>query len=282
MTPTPAYPTRWSVAGVIARREAMAAVRGVAGYIALSFAILAEAWMLLLELRALEGAGTLVRDDVFRSPLSVAMLVIALFLAVWAAVSAARDRESGTLEVLFYAPVDELSYVLGKVGGLLAAYALALPLLLLALVLLALITGFVLTPDILPSLALSIVPAAEMVGFGVMLSVGTDGVRSALLVLIGVAGLLLGVTVGYRLVLLVPVEDPSSPVLPLRDALAALNSAVGWVSPFASFERIVDGVATGAWRTALIGAGVAVLYTGITVGLAALGLRRRGVIRKGE
>ena len=32
-----------------------------------------------------------------------------------AAVSTARDREAGTLEVLFYGPVDEISYVLGKV-----------------------------------------------------------------------------------------------------------------------------------------------------------------------
>ena len=32
----------------------------------------------------------------------------------------ARDRESGTLEVLFYGPVDEITYVLGKAGGLLA------------------------------------------------------------------------------------------------------------------------------------------------------------------
>ena len=275
-------PTLLSVAGVIARREAMAAMRGVAGYVALSVAILAAAWMLLVELRALEGAGIIVREDVFRVPLAAAMLVLSLFLAVWAAVSAARDRENGTLEVLFYAPVDELSYLLGKITGLVAAYAIAMPVLFLALSLLAVVTGFALTPDILPRLVLSIIPAAEVVGFGLLLSVGTDGVRSALLLLIGAAALLLGVTIGYRMVLLIPVEDPSSPVLPLRDALAALNSGVSWLSPFASFERILESVATGAWRTALIGVVVAVLYTGFMVALAALWLRRRGVFRRGE
>lgn len=274
--------TRWSVAGVIAWREAKAVLRGMGGYVALTSALVAATWMLLIDIRALEANGLLVRADPFRSPVAVAMLVLALFLALSAAVSAARDRESGTLEVLFYGPVDEIAYILGKVGGLLVAYLAALPLLLVSLALLALMTGFVLTPMLLASLALSIVPAAEIVGFGVLLSVGTDRVRSAVLLLIGVTAVLLGVTIAYRMVLLVPVDDPSSPVLPLRDALAALDAAIRWISPFAYLERVVDGVVTGAWRTALVSLAAAVAYTAVMIGLAAYWLRRHGVHRRGE
>jgi len=275
-------PTRWSVASVIAWREAKAAMRGWGGYLALCDATLAAAWMLIIETRALNASGILVRADIFSAPLAASLLVMALFLAVWAAVSAARDRESGTLEVLFYSPVDELSYILGMVGGLILAYLASLPVLLASLFLLALITGFTLTPGVLAGLPLSVLPAAEIVSFGVLLAVGTDGVRGALLLLTGVAVLLFGVAIGYRMVLLFPIEDAASPLLPLRDALAALNLVVEWISPFAYFERIVAGVTSGAWRTAAISLAAAILYTAAAIGLASVWLRRRSVVGRGE
>lgn len=274
--------SRRTVVGVIAWREAKAATRGLGGYAAITIALIVATWILLVDVRALEAGGLLVLADPFGPPLTVAMLVLALFLAVSAAVSTARDRESGTLEVLFYGPVDEISYVLGKIGGLLLAYLAALPLLLASLALLAVMTGFSLTPAILASLILSIVPAAEIVGFGVLLSIGTNRVRTAVLLLIGVTAVLLGVTVAYSMVLLIPIGDPSSPVLPLRDALAALNAVVRWISPFAYLERVVDAAVTGAWRTALISLAASVAYTAVMICLAAYWMRRRGVHRGGE
>lgn len=274
-------PSRWPVAGVIAWREARGAIRGLGGYVALTLALVAAIWILRIDVRALEAGGLLALADPFRPPVAMAMLVLALFLAVSGAVSVARDRESGTLEVLFYGPVDEITYILGKMGGLVVAYLAALPLLVASLGLLALISGFALTPAILSSLALSIVPAAEIVGFGVLLSVGTSRVRTAILLLVGVTAVLLGAKVAYGTVLLVPISDPSSPVLALRDALAALDRANQWISPFAYLERVVDGAMTGAWRTALGSLVATVAYTGLMIGLAAVWLRRRGVHRRG-
>jgi ABC-type transport system involved in multi-copper enzyme maturation permease subunit len=238
--------------------------------------------MLLIDVRAVQAAGLLVLADPFRPSATVAILVLALFFAVSAAVSAARDRESGTLEVLFYGPVDEITYVLGKAGGLLVAYLAALPLLLASLALLSWISGFKLTPAILVSIVLSVVPVAEIIGFGILLSIGLGRVRSAVLLLVGIVALLLGIEVAYGMVLLVPISDPASPVLPLRDALAALTTAASWISPFAWLERVVEGAMAGAWRDALASLAAALAYTVLMIGLAAFWLRRRGVARRGE
>jgi ABC-type transport system involved in multi-copper enzyme maturation permease subunit len=275
-------PSRWWVAGVIARREARAVTRGIGGYLALTVALIAGTWVLLVDVRALEGNGTIVLADPFRSTLTIAMLVLALFLAVSAAVSAARDRESGTLETLFYGPVDEISYIVGKVGGLLLAYVAALPLILASLALLSFITGFALTAKVVVGLVLSVVPAAEIIAFGVLLSVGTSRVRTAVLLLVAVIALLLGITVAYSLVQLMPIDDPASPVLPLRDTLAAFDAAVRWISPFAYLERVVEGVTSGAWRSAATSLAIALVYTAVLIALSALWLRRRGVQRTGE
>jgi ABC-type transport system involved in multi-copper enzyme maturation permease subunit len=279
--PAPA-PPRWRVACVIARREVGAAIRGIGGYIALTVALIAGTWILLVDVRALDADGLRVLADPFRPALTIAMLVLAVFLAVSAAVSVARDRESGTLETLFYGPVDETAYILGKVGGAVAAYVIALPLLLVSLILLSLITGFELTPTMLVGLAMSVLPAGQIVGLGVLLSVGTSRVRTAVLLLISAIAVLLGINVAYSLVQLVPIADPSSSILPLRDALSALETGVRWLSPFAYLERVFDEVSSGAWRRVALGLAIAVVYTAIMIGLAAYWLRRRGVQRERE
>ncbi|MGI9335263.1 MAG: hypothetical protein ACR2RL_19120 [Gammaproteobacteria bacterium] len=282
MNATVAAPGRMRIVRVISLREAKAAIRGAGGYFALSAALIAATWILLVDVRALEAVGVLVLSDPFGPAFSIALFALALYLAIWAAVSVARDRESGALEVLFYGPVDEISYVLGKVGGLLIAFAAAMPLILASFTLLSLMTGFALTSKIPVGLALSIVPVAEIVGFGVLLAVGTSRVRTAVLLLIAVIGGLVGITVAYSLVLLVPISDVASPVLPLRDALAALDSVVRWLSPFAYLERVVNDVTRGAWRNATISLLGAFVYAAAVIALAALWLRRRGVQRSAE
>lgn len=271
-----------TVAGVIARRDALGALRGLGVYVALALAVAAAAWLLLIDVRALAAAGILVPQNPFRAPLDIALLVVALFFAVTAAVSTARDRETGTLEVLFYGPVDEPTYVLGKVGGLVLAYVAILPLLLAAFWLLSLVSGFALPGAVLAGLVLSVVPVAMIVAFAVLLAVGTSRIRTAVLLLVGAVALLLGVSVAYDIVLLIPIANPSSPVLPLRDALAAVDAVFRWVSPFAYLERIVESVGLGAWRSLAVAGASALAYTAALLVLASVWLRRRGVQRSGE
>ncbi len=277
MTAIRVVPGRFGIAATIARREAMASMRGFGFYVAIAVAMAAATWMLLVDLRAVEEAGILVRAEAFGAPLVVAMLILGIFLAVAATVSVVRDRNRGTLEVLFYGPVDETSYVLGTVGGMLTGFIIALPLVVAGLFLLSVMTGFLLTPSIYAGVAVSVVPAAEIISLGVLISVCASRVRSAVLAAIGLIAFLVGVTVAYEMVLLVPIEEASSPVIPLRDALRTLNTIVLLISPFAHLERIVDAVAAESWRRAGLDL---LLSLGLSLALIAAAiawLRRRGV-----
>lgn len=267
----------------MARREAIAALNGVGLYIAVSISVAAAAWLLLIDVRAVSVAGVLVRSDPFGAPLDACLLVLALFFSISAAAQTARDRESGTLEVLFYAPVDEWTYVLGKTLGLIAAYALMLPLVALCFGLMSLVTGFLLTASFFVSLLFSVIPAAMVVSFGILLAIGTNRVRSAVLILGAVAFVFLGGAAAYSLVLMVPIENPSSPVISLRDSLAVFNGALRWISPFAYLNRVVtEGVAIGAWMTAVQGLVVSLAGTLLMIVVAAAWLRRRSLGRTSE
>jgi ABC-type transport system involved in multi-copper enzyme maturation permease subunit len=283
-TPTPAAPggLRWNALLVVGRRELVAAFRGFGIYVAATGALVALGWSLLGHVRAVRNAGLLVHADPFATPLAYAIIVLTLFLALSAVVSAARDRERGTLEVLFYGPVDELSYITAKIGGQVAAYVLMLPVLLVTVLILGAMTGFLVSGRILLTLGVSIIPAVQIVAFGVLLSVATSRVRTAIALFAGIIVVLLGVSLAYAMILLVPLENPNSPLLPVRDGLAAANAIVSWVSPLSYVERIVDSSLTGARREALTSLGAALAYALGTVTVATLVLRRRGVHRKGE
>jgi ABC-type transport system involved in multi-copper enzyme maturation permease subunit len=282
MSLAPTGPSRRGVAAVIARREVETMLRGLGIYVALSAALIAAAWLLLIDVRALVSSGLLVSADPFRAPLQVVLLIMVSFLATSAAVSITRERESGTLETLLCAPVDEVTYLAGKAMGLLMAYVAMLPLLLLALGFLSLITGFVLSWSVLVGLVLSVVPAAEIFCFGILLAIGAGRVRTAVLLLVGVIAFLLGVTLASQIVASIPITEPTSSMLPLRDALMAINVVVREVSPFATFDRVVDGAISGAWQSAARGLVMAVALTVLIIAAAAVWMRRRGVEWRGE
>ena len=273
---------RCHASAAVARRELVALTRGLGAYVALSVALLCVAWLLATELQRAQTGGLLVHDNPFQAPLLAAVLVLSIFLAISAVVSVARERERGTLEVLFYGPIDEPAYIAGKFAGQVAGFLAALPLLALSFLLLCLFTGFIISPVVLLGLVASVVPAAEVVAFGLLLSVAAGRLRSSILLFIGVTALFLGIAVAYGIVSAIPIESPASPMLPLREALAALDAVVDWLSPFAYFERVLESIALGAWSSATTALLAGLGHVVVTLGLASFGLRRRGVRPKGD
>jgi ABC-type transport system involved in multi-copper enzyme maturation permease subunit len=270
-----------SMIGVLARREAQAALRGLGTYIALSIAVLAASWLVAVDVQALDTAGILVRAEPLRAPLALAILVLCAFFAVSAAVSTSRERENGTLEVLFYGPVGPATYIAGKVAGQLVAYVAALPLLLVSFLALSKISGFAMSPMLLASSLLSVAPAAAIISFAVMLAIGTSRVRSAVLLIVGVIAVLIGVKIAYGLVALIPISDPSSNLVALRDALLSLDTAFRWISPFAYLERVVDAGITGDWWKATFNSAIVLAAIAGLMGLAVARLRQIGVYGRG-
>ena len=272
--------TRGNTVRVIAGREFEQLRRGLGSYIALVVTLLVVSWLVGTDVNALRSSGLLVAEDPFAAPLLSAVLVLAFFLAVSAVVSVARDRERGTLEVLFYGPVDEISYLVGKLTGQVTAYLAALPVVLLGLLALQLLTGFVISGSLVMTLLLSVIPAAEIVVVGLLFSVIGRSVRAAVLLFVSIVILLVGISFAASFVALIPIDGADSPIIPLRDALARLAVVVDWVSPFAHLERTTQHLAAGRTSAAVTTMMMSVAYAGLALALAAVGLAHRGVRRR--
>ena len=98
-------------------------------YVALGFALGLAGWMLSNDVALVRSNGLMVNAAPFQGPLLGALLVLSSFFAFSAVLSVARERDRGTLEVLFYGPIDETTYLGGKLVGLMGAYVAMMPML---------------------------------------------------------------------------------------------------------------------------------------------------------
>ena len=61
--------------------------------------------------------GLLVLSGAFNFPLFAIIFFSATFLALSSVTTIARERDQGTMEALFYGPIDSTAYILGKIFG---------------------------------------------------------------------------------------------------------------------------------------------------------------------
>jgi ABC-type transport system involved in multi-copper enzyme maturation permease subunit len=227
---------------VIARRDLLGMLYGPGIYLVVALGMLVTLPIVAGYLDAVERNRVLILADAFTLPFFVAATLGMLFLALASVATIARERDQGTLEVLFYGPVDVRSYVLAKHLAHLLAYlpiALGLALLMLAY---AGMTGLRMPPAFPLEVLLSAFTAAAVAALGVCLSTLARGVRGGIALLGALTAAFLAVRVGSELLSGIVVTNNVSPLLILRNVVLALDAVVGYVSPFSLFQSGVDAL----------------------------------------
>src|SRR5579884_1478639 len=265
---------------VILRKDLLSTLFAPGVYVAMAVGMAFGALDIRNDLAAIQSSHVLVLSDAFTLPFFFAATIAAFFLALSAAATVAREREQGTLEALFYGPVDHASYVVAKWGAQVAAYApMALAIAALLLVY-AGMTGLAFTPGPFAlGLVLSLFAAGAVAGLGVLLSTLTRGVRAAFALFIALTVVFLGVHFGADALSGIQVTNNLSPLLFLRDLAIGLDHVLGYVSPFAVFQNGVAAILRGDWLGFTGAIGIETAEAAALVALAVKTLERRGVRR---
>ncbi len=275
----PAGGRRWVAIWTIARRDVLGMLYGPGIYVVVALGMLATLPVVRSYLDAVERNRVLVLADPFSLPFFVAATIAMLFLALASVATIARERDQGTLEVLFYGPVDHGSYVLGKHLGQVLAY-LPMGLGLAALFLsYAAMTGLRLGGSFVAELALSLFTAAAVAAVGVLLSTLARGVRAGIALLGGLTVLFLAIRFGSELLSGIRVANNSSPLLFLRELAIFLDHLAGYVSPFSVFQSGVDAVVRGDGPAYLAAVLLLCLQCAALLAASVRLLGRRGVRR---
>ena len=274
--------SRWRATSSIQRRISQSAVLGLGMYVTMSLAFLIAAVMIHNDLRFAERNSVFISRAPLAFPILITVIVTSIYLAMSTAVQVSREREQGTLETLFFGPVDELSFTLGYFFAQLRVYFG----LVLVIVVWANLVTWLLNLQFSWSIAIfsfsSLAAAAVVIAFGLLVAMWGKRTRRTLIFFILVVALILTLQVADIVVsgiALATSPTANDPILVIRNALSFINlNVVNWISPFSQLRLLLDALIEGAvWRyvshLALLLGQTAVLLTAAVWSLKRTGVR---------
>jgi hypothetical protein len=275
----PRWAPHWLVMRRIAAQELREALVSWPWYITAAIGMLLAVLLIYNSLSFVATSGLLIMARPFYLPLLVIATLAMLYIMAWGVLAIARPRDQGALRVLFFAPVHPL----GLLGGHLLAGLLLYGLLLVSttplLVLLALRANLPFSALLIASALAAPLFALPAVALGLCISSIAASSRSAMFLFVGVVLLVLGLQVGYQVLLSVPPTNRYyDALLFVRDLLRVINDVLGWVSPTALLSAGLDAVQRAGWVDLLLRLAAALIGCGVWLWLAIWGLNRRGVL----
>lgn len=271
---------RWHAARLIHRRDLRSMLLGYGVYLVLSLALLAGVLLLGNYLNFVDENGLLVLSGAFNLPLFAIIFLSAIFLALSSVATIARERDQGTMEALFYGPIDAIAYVLGKFLAQMATYLVMVAIYALCFIIYASFTNFTFPWSLGWVVLLSIWVTANVVTFGIFVSAWSSRVRTALLLFLSVVLVLVVIQFGQELLATIPLEGGYyNPVQLLQAALGALNEIISWLSPFSYLMQGMEAVRRQSSSTYLLVLAVSTFFSLLFFILSIVVLERKGVRR---
>ena len=127
----------------IARQQVRDTLLGWNFYVTASVAVLIAVALVYNSVRFVETSGLNIMTRPFFAPLQFAATIAILYVTIEATLAVARPREQGSLQVLFFAPIDTPAFIAANFVAGLLIYILFLAIIIPSLLVLVLITNFV-------------------------------------------------------------------------------------------------------------------------------------------
>jgi len=270
---------RMSAVIVLAKEECREVLSGPMVYVWCSGGPLLAAFVVQTYLQSLQGMGLAIYEDPLKYPFVLSMLVSGFYFAVWASTRIARERESGTLEVLYWTPLDDLELACGKILGSALAALLCLLWTLCFFAITSWLTTLAFPLYAAPCLLSSSIFLVAMIALGTFISSVASRLRTAIALLAVTILAFLGLQASVGFLGRLAAEQLSRPLLLMRDSANWLSTIVGVVSPFhyltASLEALSGGTA-GVYGVTALGAvgNCAALIVACVVALKLKGIRK--------
>ncbi len=265
---------------VSTKREIRSTLYGVGIYVVLALIFLISSYVFVNStLRSVADAGIQALTNPITSPLFVSVGLAATYLGLCSSLSISRDRDLGTMEVLFYGPVDSISYVLGKYFHQLLAYLVILVFSLINFYAISLVTNVGFSIDILSIMFLSIFLTSCMVSFGILLSVSTRRVIVSVVLFLALVLFFLVFSMVHTWIMSIAGQNLTPTMVYVRVILDNANNFIKWISPVDYFLRGMSAVFRqdpGGYALSILSS---LIYSLVLLSLSVGMFQRKGVRR---
>lgn len=265
---------------VTAKRELFSTLYGIGLYIVMAFIFLITSYgSIRVSILNVVENGLESLPNPISWPFFLTVFLASTYLGLCSAIAISREREQGTLEVLFYGPVDSLSYVLGKYTQQILTYGVVLAFSIINFFLISQFTNLGFSGQFFGLLVLSIFLASSMVAFGIFLSSVAKRTIAGVVLFISLVLFFVLFWGAHGFIMSLPGQNLSTLLVYTRLILDNLNMVVQWISPLAYFLRGMTAVGVGSVSQYLISIVSSLVYTAVLLGLAVNMFERRGVKR---
>ncbi len=230
-----------------------------------------------INIGAFKENGILIASNPLNFPLYIVMVLSAVYLSITASLSVSRERDKGTLEVLFYGPVEANSFIFGKYLEQIGIYLLMLVIYGLEFIGFGMATHFGFYGNAMVAMVLSIVPISGIIVFGILLSVITKKVRTSTLYLITLLFLFLMIQFGDAVINGINLENLPPALVYLKSFLSFSANVLSWVSPFSYLSREWTALQVYDASESIVITLESFLYSGIVLALAIWRFKAKGV-----
>ncbi|MGD8458459.1 MAG: hypothetical protein PVF83_18950 [Anaerolineales bacterium] len=187
--------------------------------------------------------------SVEKQPLTTAILLsvimVSLYLSLTVSLNVSREYSNNTIEMLFYGPVDESSYMLGNFFAQIKLFIYTLVPILIWMNLSIWLLNLDFRLDMFAMLIASIFMCGQLVAFGLLMAAWGGKRRNALVYFLLIILLVGGIQVADLIVsTLVQIQSSieTDPVVVVRNVLSAVNSVIAWISPYSQLDNTFDAI----------------------------------------
>ena len=262
---------------VLTVRDLLSTIKGWGPYIAATISFLVSSFFIKNYLAALKENDILISSDPLNFPLMVSLIVVSLYLAIFSTVSVSREKDQGTLEVLFYGPVSCGSFLLAKYLSDMLIFLFVIGFLILYFLALTVLTNLGLSRNLVEAIIFSIFSASCVISFSMFISSFTSKIRSSIIWLVTILFILLALEVSHSMLLRFPEESLSDLLIYLRDGLRIAIMGTEWVSPFSILMKGMESISLGNHGLYALNVLHAVVYTFLFLILSVVVMERKGV-----
>jgi len=262
---------------VLIKKELVGSLYGWGFYGAIFVSLIICSFILKNFIGGIREENILISSYPLNFPLFVSVIVVSLYLVIISAISISREREQGTLEVLFYGPVSSFSFTIGKYFKDIFLYLITLIFFAVYFFGVSSLTNLGFTYSLTKALALSIFWVSCVISFGLFISSLTGRVRNSIIWLIAILLAFLAIQFVHSIFLNFPEEALSSPLVYLRKTLYYISKGISWVSPFSYISRGMESIQIESMKLYLLNIAYCIVYSVIFLVLSVYILKLKGV-----
>ncbi len=263
---------------VLTKRDLVSALHGWGIYVVTVISFLLSSFFLGRYLGGIREDNILISTDPLRDFLFFpSVIIISFYLTILSSVSVSRERDQGTLEILFYGPVSSLAFIIAKYLKEMLTYLIIVVFFFAYFWGVSGLTNLGFSYGLAKAIFLSIFLVSCWISFGLFISSLTSRVRNSILWVVGVFLALWALYFGQGLLLSLSTEEMPAFLSYIGGAVSFIYQAVWWISPLSYLSRGMDAVNVGSiW---LYGMSIlySIIYSVVLIILSIFILKRKGV-----